>query len=469
MTLRKYHTHKALLALGDTVALTVGLWWALCLHDGCWTLLFLSLVPLVLGWGFGAQVCGLYKVNIFRRLHPQVFLLAFIALAVVGTFAAILLVWSPRTLTEHPLAFVRAFVLVFALTAAWRVAVFTPLYTLLRRVARFRRRAIVVGTGPVAVRFTTAVSSDRGLGIDVVGFVTDLPQAPRDANGSSILGDLIDLPRIVRDDSIDEVIIALPDGDPEQVFACADVACATGIRVSIHSNLLAVVSERRFSEEYAGGSVLTVRNRPAPAVTRVFKRTLDLTLGTLAFIIALPLWAVCAIAIKATSRGPILFVQERIGRDEKPFMCYKFRTMFADGDESVHEKYMEKVIVEGKGEDGGFKMKHDPRVTKAGKWLRPSSLDELPQLINVLKGEMSLVGPRPPIPYEVSLYKDWQKRRLRGRPGITGFWQVVGRSEVPFDDICALDIFYIENMSPWLDLEILARTVHVVLGGRGAR
>jgi lipopolysaccharide/colanic/teichoic acid biosynthesis glycosyltransferase len=199
--------------------------------------------------------------------------------------------------------------------------------------------------------------------------------------------------------------------------------------------------------------------------------------GSLAgLILCCPLFAVISLAIKLTSKGPILFKQERVGLYGSRFTLLKFRSMECDNDACVHREYVKRFIA-GEADPAGvrhaqnavFKIQSDPRVTRVGKFLRKSSLDELPQFINVLKGDMSLVGPRPPIPYEVEGYRVWHRRRvLESKPGITGLWQVNGRSRLKFDDMVRLDLQYAKAWSLWLDVKILLRTPRVVLFGAGA-
>lgn len=206
------------------------------------------------------------------------------------------------------------------------------------------------------------------------------------------------------------------------------------------------------------------------------KRAMDIVGSTLALILAAPVFVVIAIAIKVTSEGPILFRQRRIGQHGKSFVFLKFRSMKVGNDASVHKDYVKKLI-SGKAErhqsngngQGVFKLTSDSRITKVGAFLRKTSLDELPQFINVLKGDMSLVGPRPPIPYEVEAYDVWHRRRLlEAKPGITGLWQVSGRSRVTFDEMVRLDLRYARSSSPWMDLKILLRTPIAVVLGDGA-
>ena len=213
------------------------------------------------------------------------------------------------------------------------------------------------------------------------------------------------------------------------------------------------------------------------------KRTLDLTVAALALVILLPLMALIAVLIVLDSPGPIIYVQKRIGArrwsregyaywKQNTFNFYKFRTMVCDADPSVHQVFIT-AFINGCGEPPNpngakYKLTRDPRVTQIGRILRKTSLDELPQLVDVLKGDMSLVGPRPALVYEVELYQEWHKRRFQTLPGITGWWQVMGRSQVSFDEMVRMDTFYIERASLGFDLKILLRTPWAVISGRGA-
>lgn len=205
------------------------------------------------------------------------------------------------------------------------------------------------------------------------------------------------------------------------------------------------------------------------------KRALDIVAASLGLLVTAPFAAVISLLIKLSSPGPVLFKQMRVGKDGNQFMFYKFRSMRVGNDDSQHRQYI-KLFIEGKDEElrklhGGkkvYKITCDDRVTFIGKFLRRTSLDELPQLLNVFKGEMSMVGPRPHLAYEVDLYKDWHRRRLEGLPGITGWWQIHGRSRVPFDKAVEMDIWYLERQSLILDIRIMCRTITKATVGRGA-
>jgi lipopolysaccharide/colanic/teichoic acid biosynthesis glycosyltransferase len=216
------------------------------------------------------------------------------------------------------------------------------------------------------------------------------------------------------------------------------------------------------------------RNR-ANRLGRAMKRGMDIVGSLLLLAVLSPVFFVIAAVIKLTSRGPVLFRQQRIGEHGTAFIFVKFRSMYVDNDASQHREYVRKLIAgkadkqtNGEGE-GIFKLTKDPRITPVGNFLRRTSLDELPQFLNVLRGDMSLVGPRPPLPYEVEAYATWHRRRLlEAKPGITGLWQIEGRSRVGFDEMVRLDLRYARNCSPWLDLKILAQTPRAVIAGNGA-
>jgi len=204
------------------------------------------------------------------------------------------------------------------------------------------------------------------------------------------------------------------------------------------------------------------------------KRVFDLCIACLMLVAVSPVMLVIALLIKQADRGPVLFAQERLGRDGRPFKFYKFRSMAHNSDDAIHRQFVAMFIG---GDESGcaesnegekvFKMKEDPRITKIGSILRRTSLDELPQLFNIIKGEMSLVGPRPPIAYEIENYQPWHMERLKAVPGLTGLWQVSGRSSVSFEEMVRLDVRYINNWSPFLDLVIMLKTIPVVFQGTG--
>lgn len=233
------------------------------------------------------------------------------------------------------------------------------------------------------------------------------------------------------------------------------------IQSDLSLSLQAVAAEEALEQQLAGA-----RSSLYP----VAKRVLDMLIASAMLLLAAPVMLIVALAIRLDSPGPIVFRQTRIGKDHQPFTFFKFRSMYHKSDCSAHQQFVKNLINGETPKDcSGYKMAGDRRITRVGKFIRKTSLDELPQLFNVIKGDMSMVGPRPPIPYEVAEYKEWHHRRLSVVPGLTGLWQVRGRSSVSFDDMVKLDLAYVEQRSLSLDLSLLAETVPAVLSGRGAR
>ncbi|MDP8924735.1 MAG: exopolysaccharide biosynthesis polyprenyl glycosylphosphotransferase, partial [Chloroflexota bacterium] len=299
----------------------------------------------------------------------------------------------------------------------------------------------------------------------VVGYVdngSDLDDGGDRAGAAALplLGPIARLEELVQAHGVAELVVALPADRREQLFRIV----ARGFRRPVEVKFPADADEllpRQVEIRHLGGRPYV--GFASAARVSWLKRALDLALGGLGLVLLAPLFLLVALAIRLDSPGPVFYRQRRVGKDGHPFWMLKFRSMHRDADRLVAQ-------LADRNEASGplFKIRHDPRVTRVGRVLRRASLDELPQLVNVLKGEMSLVGPRPGLPSEVERYEDWQHGRLRARPGITGLWQVSGRSEVPFHDMVRLDLHYVRHWSLGLDLEILLRTIPAVLSNRGA-
>jgi exopolysaccharide biosynthesis polyprenyl glycosylphosphotransferase len=337
--------------------------------------------------------------------------------------------------------------------ATWRAPAH-GLYELLRDAYAPTRHALIVG----ANRTGRDVADELTGSFRVVGYVD---------NGSDLenlelplLGPISQLDELVHAYAVDELIIALPATRREQVSRIL----ARGFRRHVHVKIVPDLDNlmpERFELHQLGGRHY-IGFVPVAAVSWV-KRAMDLVLVGSGLLVVSPILALIALAIRLDSPGPILYRQQRVGKDGHPFWMFKFRSMVVDAD-----RRLESLKAHNEATGPLFKMRRDPRVTRVGGFLRRWSLDELPQLLNVLRGDMSLVGPRPPLPTEVEAYEDWQFGRLRAVPGLTGLWQVSGRSEVPFHDMVRLDLHYIRNWSVALDFEILLRTIPAVLTNRGA-
>ncbi|MEK7440273.1 MAG: sugar transferase [Chloroflexota bacterium] len=311
-------------------------------------------------------------------------------------------------------------------------------------------RILLVGAGAGADAVTLALNTRLGHSIQIIGCADD--SATPD---SKFLGRVDDVPRLARDHQVDEVIICLPAENYTQVERLTFALQTESVRVRLVPDFLKLVMVKSSVDLVGGIPLIGLREPRIDGSLWAVKRIFDLAVTLCGMIIALPLMGLIALAIKLTSAGPILFTQPRVGENGKIFGMYKFRTMVAGAENKVNQETFEK-------------RPDDPRVTTLGRFLRRTSLDELPQIFNVLKGEMSLVGPRPEMTFIVDKYEPWQRQRLAVPPGITGWWQVSGRSDLPMHLNTQYDLYYIRNYSILLDLKILWRTAGVVIRGKGA-
>ncbi len=326
------------------------------------------------------------------------------------------------------------------------------------------RRVLVVGAGEVGRAVIGSIVAHPELGYQIVGFVDDNPEKGHtDLGKIKALGEIDNLPALLNEYQIDLVITALPWMYHRKILRIMRQCEGRHIQVYIVPDLLQTAI-RHVDIEYLGEvPVVGVRQSGLSQGALLFKRALDLTLTVVGLLIGWPILVLIALLIRLDSPGPVIFSQTRIGKNGVPFTIYKFRTM-RQGAEAEKAQLM----ALNEGEERLFKIKDDPRVTRVGRFLRKTSLDELPQFWNVLRGEMSIVGPRPQVPSEVELYLEWHRLRLQVLPGITGMWQVSGRSDLGFDEMALLDIWYVENWTPWLDIKIILKTIAVALTGKGA-
>ena len=326
------------------------------------------------------------------------------------------------------------------------------------------RRVVIVGAGEVGRSVMRNIVARPELGYLVVGFVDDDPgKGSTDIGRFKALGGLENLPHIVGREAVDEVIITLPWMYHRKILSIVRQCERHDVRSRIVPDLFQLSLSRVEVEDLAGIPLLSLSGPSADNWLWWVKRALDFSVGLIGLALTPPLMLVIGLAIKLDTPGPVIFSQTRVGKGGRPFTCYKFRTMRVGADE---EK--ERLARLNEAQGALFKIKNDPRMTRIGRLLRRTSLDELPQLYNILKGDMSLVGPRPPLPEEVSQYLEWHKRRLETWPGLTGLWQVSGRSNLTFDEMCLLDIYYVENWSLTLDTKIVLQTIPKVILGDGA-
>lgn len=331
-------------------------------------------------------------------------------------------------------------------------------------------RVVVVGGGRAARRIMQWLLSQPHLGYEVVGYVDDQADSeemavatPNKVVHPLRLGDTLRLQSLLHQQQIDEVIIALPPWERDRSLEIMSACRQLDVEFKLVPDLYALALDRVNIHEVAGMPLIGLKPATISGWNFFIKRLMDVALSLFIFIGFGWLFLLIALAIRLDSKGPVFFRQERVGRNGRQFVCYKFRTMIADAESQkrqLQDMYGAGPLL--------FKLKDDPRRTRVGRILRRSSLDELPQFFNILLGEMSIVGPRPAVPPEVAEYQDWHYDRLLVPPGLTGLWQVNGRSNLTFDEMVRLDLYYAENWSPWLDVKTIIRTVPAILTARGA-
>jgi exopolysaccharide biosynthesis polyprenyl glycosylphosphotransferase len=315
-------------------------------------------------------------------------------------------------------------------------------------------RVIIVGVGELAQyvhqRFRTM---PEFFDARIVGFVAPDGEAAANRDAGPVLGGLSDIEKLIVENDVTDLFVALPQAEQRELMQVVHrCSCRPGVRCHVVSNMFDLMSAELDMVSATSIPVASLRNENMAVADVLLKRTLDVALAAFFLLLTAPLWLIVAIAIRLESEGRALFRQERVGKDGRIFRIFKFRTMHAAAPKFDYAPQEE----------------NDARVTKVGRFLRRTSLDELPQLINVFRGEMSLVGPRPEMPFIVEKYSDWERQRLKVKPGVTGLWQIMGRKDLPLHESIEYDFYYIKNQSLLLDLAILIRTIGVVLGGKGA-
>lgn len=341
---------------------------------------------------------------------------------------------------------------------------------------------LIVGTNTEALQTIKELKERKDLGYRIVGIVSKEslkePLEESEFVGTPTVGSLNDLPNVIRELEIQEVIITDSEISSEKLFeSMMQIGRERQVEFRLAPSLFNFLPQKTSVEQIGILPMVRLFREPLSDTERFIKRLSDIIISSVAIIIISPIWLLISLIIKFDSKGEIFFKQERVGMDGRKFLCYKFRSMTSDADEEIHRESYRKNIEGNSGEANSGdthkpvfgKVKDDPRITKIGKFLRRSSLDETPQLLNVLRGEMSVIGPRPPIPYEVEEYELWHRKRLDMKPGITGLWQVSGRNRLTFEEMVKIDLYYIENWSLWLDLKIILLTLPAILRGDGAR
>jgi exopolysaccharide biosynthesis polyprenyl glycosylphosphotransferase len=373
-----------------------------------------------------------------------------LAVAFAGQFKALSRLWIVSVLVFVPI------LMIVERTVARRM------FTRMRRAGRICRPILIVGTDADAVGLLHAAQRSPHVGYRVVGFVG--PDDIGTRGGCTVLGDIDDTRDVLEATGATGVLISLSSVATEVVNRLTRELTDAGYHVALSSGLHDIDVMRFRAQDLGGRTLIYVEQTRRDGWRAMAKRAFDITLALVALVFSAPLTIVAAVAIKRSSPGPVIFAQERVGLDGRPFRIYKFRTMVADAD-------ARKAELASRNEADGpmFKIADDPRVTRVGALLRKLSIDEIPQFVNVLRGEMSVVGPRPALATEVEQWTDDVHERLRVLPGITGMWQVSGRSDTTFDEYKRLDLYYVDNWSLAHDMRIVLKTFSAVTASRGAR
>jgi exopolysaccharide biosynthesis polyprenyl glycosylphosphotransferase len=420
-------------------------------------LVLLALPPV---WAIALYLSGCTQ---FRGRYAHMFMRYVRAVAIgLAIMVACLFLFKLQTVA-------RSFVVAFG--AVNVVFLFLGRVAIMETAAFIRRkqvdghRVIIVGCGEMGYNFQRSLLADRTFSVKLLGHVCVPGEVKDNRIESPMLGEMAKLDEVLDNDAVDEVVFAIHEVDQELLANALHFCDERGVDVLLPLPPALPARARVEIASVDGFDVplLGLRRTPSGEARLFFKRLIDLIGVSILFFFSAPIMVLVALAIRLESKGPILFRQTRCGRNGRTFTMLKFRSMVADA-----EAQKEKLLHLNEMSGPVFKIRRDPRITRVGAFIRKTSLDELPQFFNILLGDMSLVGPRPPIPAEVEQYKPWQRRRLSVKPGLTGLWQVSGRNNIDFEEWMKLDLRYIDEWSLWLDIKILLRTLPAVFSKSGA-
>ncbi len=493
--MKRRMTFKIILALGDVLILSGGFLLAYYFRFSLTILPQQSSPPLEIYFRFSYFVglVGFLMLNAFgmyRLQHPSFKVDDFFSILRAVTFNSLIIMALSFALkgiitrydveTYSRLVVAMAWLLSLIALTLWRWG-FSICFGHLLRQGIGLRRIVIIGTDEVAHGFHRAIVKNVACGYLSLGFLSfsshlketggrgngghKPPVFPKDradrVEESQILGRIDDLPSLLQTERVDEVVLATMNLDTDVIASTIQTCERTGVQFSIIPSFFEILTHQMCVKEVADIPIFQLKKRILQQWSRLVKRSLDIVLSACVVTLTAPVWIFVGIGIRLESKGPVLFRQARIGKGEKVFYTYKMRSMYDDAEQKRHEIGTQNIF-----DDSLFRgKKNDPRVTRIGRFMRRFSLDEFPQVINVFKGEMSWVGPRPHTPDEVKGYKKWHLRRYDVLPGITGLTQVSGRRNLSLDEMARLDIYYIENWSPVLDLQILLKTIPIVLKG----
>lgn len=414
----------------------------------------------------------LYKHKYFLRIGEQTLLiLKGLLINSIIIIISIFIIKTQEALHDSRTQVIIYFALSFVLLVFTRVL-------LLRRILRanyvggnikefITRRALAVGAGNLGIFFSEILTVKPHYHIELIGFIDENPAKLKTVvNRIPVIGTVDNLLEITEEQEIDEIFITIQNIENKKLLDLIEKCKLTNCHVNLVSNHFDIISAKLDEGEYHDLKVISVSPKYSPLYSEKFKRIFDIAVSGLLIVLLMPVLVLIGLLIKFNSSGPVFYRTDVIGKNGRKFRWTKFRTMAYNNDEAIHKTHLEALITSDKGYK---KLENDPRITKVGKFLRKFSLDELPQLWNVFTGSMSLVGPRPCLPYEFEHFKEWHKLKYKVIPGITGLAQIIARNreDVTFSDSVLLDLYYADNQSLWLDLKILFKTIPVMLLGKG--
>ncbi len=422
---------------------------------------FAIMMLIVPAWTLSLYFSGMYRSLRTKSIFEIIWIIIKSAFFTTITFGTLVFLFKLEYVSR--IFFIMLLVIGTFFIFLEKAIIFFVMHSVRKRGYNFRK-ILIVGTGRRAVHFIRKLEDHPEWGFRIVGIVDyEQVNVGKLVSGIEVLASLDKIPKIIQRRAIDEVIFLIPRSQLDKIEEYLYICETHGVNATIAVDLFDVKISKLRQTDIDGIPFITFDTTPTNEHQLFLKRFIDVAGSGLGLILLSPLLVLIAILIRLTSPGPVFYIQKRSGLNGRKFVLYKFRSMH----KGAHQRLAE---LAHRNEVSGpiFKIKNDPRITPIGKILRKLSLDELPQLFNVLMGQMSLVGPRPPLPKEVRQYEPWQRRRLSMRPGITCLWQISGRNKIGFDEWMKLDLEYIDNWSLWLDIKILFKTIPVVLFGYGA-
>ena len=470
--------YKNVLLIGDLLFIL------LCLELGQWRsgalyfltnnynwFVFISFsILFILIWGISLQLNGLYKIRNVLSNKSQLIRIINSTFYVFLGYAVIVLLGRPNPWIDKRSITVLVFFFTPILLSFWRLILFRWLWISTLSGEHYRRKMAVIGSGEGVNKIIQRLKTIQDHDIWITGIIDDNRIVKSlDKNNSTVLGTVERIESILEKQSIDIILIASEHLKSSEILEITERCTRLGKEVNVISSSYEIVVKKWETEEFAGIPVVRLSGARYNTTILKGKRFIDFLFSLIGLLVLSPFLILIALGIKITSKGPVIYSQMRIGKDGRMFDFYKFRSMFVEGEKEDEEKRKVDYQEFMRSGEPREKIVNALRITTVGRFLRKYSLDELPQLWNVVIGDMSLVGPRPALPYEFEKYSEWQKKRFAVLPGCTGLWQVSDRMSMSFDDMVLLDFYYIENISPWLDFLLILKTFPVMIFGVGGR